>query len=130
MINIRKLVALDMVIHGTRFILAEYAFGVIVLFLLGLSTIRAGSKGIIYSNWQTLLGFWLLAVALNYIPPFIYALLIARGGTVKEEGEPEIAHVKRYTMQQVIIIVPLLVVIVAIVQEAGKRRDPQDNHRK
>ena len=125
MINIRKLVALDMVLHGTRFILAEYAFGVIVLFLLGLSSIRAGPKGMIYSSWQTLLGFWLLVVSVNYIPPFIYALLIARAGTVKEEGEPELAYVKRYTVQQVIIIVPLLVVIVAIVQEAGKRRDPQ-----
>jgi hypothetical protein len=129
MVNIRKLVALDIVLHGTRFILAEDAFGVVVLFLLGLSSIRAGPKGIINSNWQTLLGFWLLAVAANYIPPFIYAVLIARGGTVKEEGEPELEHAKRYTLQQVIIFVPLLVVIAAIVQEAGKRRDPQNNHK-
>jgi hypothetical protein len=64
------------------------------------------------------LGFWLVSIAANYIPLFIYAVLIAKGGTVKGEGQPELAHAKRYGIQQVIILVPFLVVILALLQES------------
>jgi hypothetical protein len=67
------------------------------------------------------LGFWLLGIAANYIPLLIYAILIAKAGTVKEEGQPELARIKRYGVQQVIILVPLLVAAAALVQEAHQR---------
>jgi hypothetical protein len=41
MINIRKLAAADMVWLGTWIILVEYAFGIVLPFVLGLISIRA-----------------------------------------------------------------------------------------
>jgi hypothetical protein len=120
MINIRKLAALDMVLHSTRFIVAEFTIGIVLPLFLGLISIRAGFFGTALVAWQVAFGVWLVSIAANYIPLAIYAVLIARGGTEKQEGEPELAHAKRYGIQQVIILIPFLVVILALVQE-GRR---------
>ena len=64
------------------------------------------------------MGAWLVSIAANYISLFIYAVLIARGGTVKEAGQPELVRAKRYGVQQVIILIPFLVVIVVFLREA------------
>ena len=117
MINIRKLAAVDMAIHGARFIVAEYAIGVILPLILGVVPIRSIFFGVVYAGWEIVLVFWLLGASANYIPLLIYAILIARGGTIKEEGQPELARVKRYNVQQVIILVPFLVAVLALVQE-------------
>ena len=122
MIKIRKLAAVDMAWLGTRVILTEYAIGVILPFILGLLSIRSGFFGPTPSAWESVLGIWLVGIAANYVPLFIYAVMIAKAGTVKEEGEPEIAHAKRYGIQQVIILVPFLVIIVALIQERWSRR--------
>ena len=106
-----------MVAHGTRLITAEFAVGIIGPFILGVLSLRAGLADSTPANWMTVLGIWLLGIAANYIPLFIYAVLIARDGTVEREGRPELAHAKRYGVQQVIILVPLLVCIVAVAQE-------------
>ena len=121
MINIRKLVAVDMVWLGTRVIVAEYALGIVLPLILGLLSIRAGLYESAPSGWETASGSWLLSIAANYIPLFLYAVLIARGGTVKKEGQPELAHAKRYGVQQAIILVPFLVVILALLQERHRR---------
>ena len=121
MISIRKLAAVDMAWLGPRIIVTEYALGIGLPLLLGLLSIRAGLSERVPSNWETALGFWLLSIAANYVPLFLYAVSIARGGTAKVEGEPELAHAKRYRVQQVIILVPFLVVALALIQE-GRRR--------
>ncbi len=122
MINIRKLAAVDMVWLGPRVIIAEYALGVVLPLSLGLFSIRLGFPGYVKSGWETAVGFWLVSIGLNYIPLFIYAVLIARGGTVKEEGQAELAHARRYGTQQVIILIPFFVVILALVQEYHRRQ--------
>jgi hypothetical protein len=122
MINIRKLAAVDMALNGTRFILIEFAIGIVLPLVLGLNSIRSDLFGVVHSVWETALGFWLVGIAANYIPLFIYAVKIARDGTVKDEGDPEIARANRYTIQQFIIFVPLLVVILALIQESPRRR--------
>jgi hypothetical protein len=122
MIEIRKLAAVDMAWLGTRVILAEYALGVLLPAILGVISIRGGMSDTGQIGFGTTLGFWLIGIAANYVPLFIYAVLIARAGTAKAEGEPEIAHARRYGLQQVIILVPLLVVIVALVQERRRAR--------
>ena len=121
MINIRKLAAIDMLWLGTRVIVTEYALGIVLPLILGLLSIRSGLFAPVHSTWQTVMGVWLVSIAANYIPLFIYAVLIARGGTVKEEGHPELMRAKRYGLQQVIILIPFLVVIVALLQEAQYR---------
>jgi hypothetical protein len=65
---------------------------------------------------------WLISIAANYLPLFLYAVSIARAGTVKAEGEPELPHARRYGVQQVIILIPFLVVAIAIVQERRRRK--------
>lgn len=63
------------------------------------------------------MGIWLLAIAVNFIPVFVYFVVIVSARTVKEEGQPEIAHTKRYGVQRSIILVPFLVDFVTIVPE-------------
>jgi hypothetical protein len=135
MINIRKLAAVDMAGLGTRVIVVEYALGILLPLILGVISIRSGLKG--PAGWQAVSGFWLavshrravavrgtngVAIACNYIPLFIYAVLIAKAGTVQEEGQPEFVHLRRYSLQQVIILIPCGVVVLALNQEYNRRR--------
>ena len=122
MINIRKLAAVDMTLNGTRFILWEFALGVVLPLILGLLSIRAGFMQSSPVNWENAMGFWLVGIALNYIPLFLYATLIAKAGSVKQEGGPEVKYAKRYGVQQVIILIPLLVVLLALAQETQSRQ--------
>ena len=123
MINIRKLVAVDMAWLGTRVIVAEYALGVALPLALGLLSIRAGLFSQVVVGWEAALGVWLVCIGMNYIPLFIYAVLIAKAKSANEEGQSEFAHAKRYGTQQVIILVPLLVIIVALVQEGRRHQN-------
>jgi hypothetical protein len=116
MICIRKLAAVDMAWLGPRLVVTEYALGVFLPLGLGLLSLRSSLGGLALS-WPELLGIWLITIAANYIPLFIYAVMIARAGTVKEEGQSEIARATKYGVQQLIILIPFLVVIVALGQE-------------
>ena len=107
---------------GARVILAEYALGIVLPLILGLISIRSGLLRPLEIGWEAVLGAWLVTIAMNYLPLFIYALRIARAGTAKEEGQPEIVHAKRYGVQQVIILVPFLVVALALMQEGRYRQ--------
>lgn len=113
LIEVRKLAAVDMAWLGPRIIIIEYAAGVILPLALGFLTLR---------STQTLLGVWLLTIAANYVPLLLYAVSIARLGSVEAEGGPEIKHARRYGFQQVIILVPCLVILIAIVQEIQRQK--------
>ncbi len=119
MINIRKLVAVDMLIHGNRFILVEFALGIVLPILLGLFSVRSGIFSQHISVWQTTLGFWLLGIGINYTALFFYAILISRKNTAKSEGQSELTHLRKNGIQQVFILVPLMVLLVSIIQELG-----------
>jgi len=121
-INIRKLVALDMLLHGTRFILAEFAFGILCPIVIFIVFLRAKSLDVVQPLWVILLGYWLVGLAVNYIPLFIYAVIIAGNGSVAEEAQPERANVLKYSLQQFIIFIPLLVAVVALLQESRRYR--------
>jgi hypothetical protein len=97
---------------------AEFALGIALPLVLGLFSIRAGLFAGAPSWWETALGLWLVGIAANYVPLLIYAVAIARGRTVKQEGQSELAQVKRYGIQQMIILIPFLVVVLALVQES------------
>jgi hypothetical protein len=126
LISIRKLAAVDMAWLGTRIILVEYALGIILPLILGVISIRSGFSSSVFSTWEAASGLWLVSIATNYVPLFIYAVLLAKGGTVKAEGEPELAHARRYGVQQIIILVPFLVVILALAQEARGRKETKE----
>ena len=122
MIEIRKLAAVDMAWLGTRVIVTEYALGVILPLVLGIFSLRAGLAQEDLANWQTILGAWLVTISANYIPLFLYSVVIARTGSAQIEGRPEFAHAGRYGIQQAIILVPLFVVLLALAQERKRRR--------
>src|SRR5215470_17672520 len=109
MIEVRKLAAVDMAWLGTRVIVTEYALGVMLPLALGILSLRAGLAQQDLANWQTILGTWLVTISANYVPLFLYAVVIARAGTVRVEGLPEFPHAGRYGIQQTIILVPLFV---------------------
>jgi hypothetical protein len=111
-----------MLIHGKRFIIGEFAIGVLLALVLGLITLRSYLTGSLQFLWA-ILGIWLIGIAANYIPLFIYSVMIAKGGTVQEEGQPELAHIKRYSVQQLILFIPFLVTVLTLVQESHQRRD-------
>src|SRR6516164_4009607 len=117
MIELRKLAALEMAWLGARVIVTEYALGVMLSLVVGIFSLRAGLGQQDLVNWQTILGTWLVTISANYVPLFIYAVVIARAGTVQKEGLPEVAHAARYRIQQAIILVPLFVVLLALIQE-------------
>ena len=120
MINIRKLAAVEMAWLGTGVIITEYALGASMPLFLGVFSIRSALLSPILVGWEVFLGAWLIAISVNYIPLFIYAILIARTGSAKEEGQAEIARARKYGSQQVIILIPLMVVIFALVQESRR----------
>ena len=122
MIEVRKLAALEMAWLGARVIVTEYALGVMLSLVVGIFSLRVGLAQQDLVNWQTILGAWLLTISANYIPLFLYAVAIARGGTVREEGLPEFAQAGRYGIQQAIILVPLFVVFLAYAQERQRRK--------
>lgn len=123
-IEVRKLAAVDMVWLGTRVVVAEYALGVVLPLALGVLSLRSGLATPGYSTWQVALSAWLVAISINYVPLFLFAVSMARSGTVMAIGTPELKHARRYGFQQVIILVPLLVVILAIAQELRRRNAP------
>ena len=120
LIEIRKLAAVDMAWLGSRVIVAEYFAGIVLPLALGAFTLRS-----IYPfHWSKLFGVWLITIAANYIPLFIYAVIISRSGTAATEGQPEIKHARRYGFQQLMILVPFMVVIVALIQELRRNQNP------
>jgi len=117
---VRKLVALDIVLHGPRFIMIEFGVGTPAMLAVGL-WLMSGSPA--YA-----LGLYLLLAGLNYIPLLIYAVLIVRGGSARRETEYGLSHdrhyVRKYSTQQLLLFVPLAVLVLAIAQELRQSQSP------
>jgi hypothetical protein len=107
--NVRRLVALDMALHGPKFILIEFGLGVPVPMILGLSLVLGG---------QWILGLYIFTLGINYVPTLIYAVKLRRDyGEVVNMDDPGIGKLNRkYSLQQFIIFVPFSIVALAILQ--------------
>jgi len=117
---VRKLVALDIVLHGPRFIMIEFGVGTPAILAVGL-WLMSGSLA--YA-----LGLYLFLTGLNYVPLLIYAVLIVRGGSARKETEYGLSHdrhyVRKYSTQQLLLFVPLAVMALAIAQELKQSQSP------
>jgi hypothetical protein len=115
-INVRKLVALDIALHGARFIMVEFGVGTPAILAVG---VYLAAKG------QPVLGVYLLLTGINYVPLLIYAILIARRGSAKREVADGLSqdkhYVRKYSTQQLLIFVPLAVILLAAAQELTKQ---------
>jgi hypothetical protein len=113
-IDIRRLVALDIALHGQIPITAEFIFGV-----FGIATI-----GILSLSGSLILGGYMILISLNYIPPLAYSLLIGSQKNAKKEARVEMSDLRRYGpkygFQQLLIFVPFAILIVSVVQEFNR----------
>ncbi len=116
LMNVRKLVALDIALHGPRFIMVEFGVGTPVILLVGGLLVVAGEQ---------YLGWYLLLTGLNYLPLLAYALLVVRKGSAKVEVDEDLArdrhYVRKYSIQQFFLFVPLFVLLLALVQMVSHR---------
>lgn len=126
LINVRKLVALDLVLHGPWFILAEFGIAVALGGALGIFLIYAGmfsSQG--RSPFAIILGIYTLLLGINYVPLLLHAIDLARHRTARDEVAYELTHkdyfVRKYSVQQFLVLVPLALPILDIRQEAQRR---------
>ena len=126
-INIRKLVALDIIFHGSKFILAEFAFGVFASAALGFVILYLGLAVMHVSDPRQCLivGCYILSLGINYVPLLLYAIQIARQGSAQEEVAFELTqkarYGRKYTAQSLLVLLPLVVPVLAIAQEWRKQ---------
>jgi hypothetical protein len=115
LIVIRKLVALDLTLHGSKFILAEFGLTTPLLFAFGLY--------LILTNVASIFGIYVFLAGFNYLLLLIYAAIIVKKGTAREEVEYGLTqnkhYVRKYSAQQIIVFVPIVMIILAIIQETN-----------
>lgn len=125
-INIRKLVALDIVFHGPKLIVAEFAFAVFVTVGIALVIAVPGFFSGHFSLNQILWSSYILCIGLNYVPLLLYAISIVQRGSAQEEAALELAqrerYARKYTRQSFLLLLPLVVPILAVYQEWQKQR--------
>ena len=121
-INVRKLAALDIVFHGPRLILIEFALCMVVCAALGLWSFFSP----IHSPFMIVIGCFFMWVALNYVPLLLYAISIVRCKSAQQEVAFELAHkdtyARKYTLQTtMLLLVPLVLPLLAVYQEVHRR---------
>lgn len=120
-LDVRKLAALDMAVHGKRFIVIEFGVGVVGCAVLGALSVAAGVRS--GAAWELLLGAALLWIGINYVPLAVHAIDLARSGTAGEEAVKEIEHpelIRQYTFRQLWILVPFAVVAMDLAQRRSR----------
>jgi len=113
MINPRKLAAIDIVFLGPKFIIIEFAGGVLLCAALGVFILFRG-----HSSTQLVLGLYLISLGINYMPMLIYAVAITKGDSARRELGNELDDKSRamskYRRQSLWLLIPLLVPIIAL----------------
>jgi hypothetical protein len=125
-INVRKLAALDLVFHGSRFVLIEFAGAVVLTGVLAALSLRSALWGPGHPVvWELVLGVLLASIGANYVPLLMNSVDLIRGGTAREEVALELEQAgqsqRRYETQQFLLAVPLAMVAIAIVQALASR---------
>jgi len=119
MIQVRKLVAVELTFLGPKVVLAEYGFAVVVGALLGLLSLRVAVWRT-HATWQVLLGIYLLFLALTYGVLLAEAIAMARRGDCREELGDELedtgAAMRKYRRQSFWILVPMAVPVAWVLQ--------------
>jgi hypothetical protein len=125
-INVRKLVALDIALHGARFIVGEFAIGIALCAALGVwLAVSALPLGHAASAFKLVLGAYFLCLALNYVPMLLYAIALARSKSARQEVAAEMPakgkYPLKYAVQQLLLVVPLAIPLLALGQEMRRR---------
>ncbi len=111
-INVRRLVSLDIVLHGERFIMLEFGIGTPGILLIGYYLTVTG---------PFLLGLYLFLTGLNYIPILAYTIVTIRHHSAKRDVEQEMTsephYVRKYSIQQFLIFIPFVITLLAVAQK-------------
>ena len=113
-INIRKLVAIDLVLNGWNFITIESFLSVFFPMALGILF------------FGTFLGLYFILLSLNYTTILVYNLLIGSQSNAKKEVRYELSKpnraktIRKYNFQQLIGFIPLTFIILSLLQEIKK----------
>jgi hypothetical protein len=120
MIQVRKLVAVELVFLGPKIVFAEYGFAVVVGAAIGILSLRVGLLRT-HALWQELLGVYLILLSLTYAVLLALAIAMVRRGTAREEIGDELdntaATFRKYRRQSLWILVPLIVPLAAIAEQ-------------
>jgi len=112
-INPRKLAAIDIIFLGPKFIIIEFAGGVILCASLGIFVLLRS-----HSVMTLALGLYLISLGINYVPMLIYAVAITKNDSAWTEMGDELDDKRRamakYRRQSLLLLVPLLVPIVSV----------------
>ena len=127
-INVRKLAALDIALHGAPLILVEFGAAIAIGTAGGVwltSTAIPVSQGA--ALFRLVVGAYLLCVAINYVPLLLYGIAVARRGSARQEAAAELAEkdgrsARRYGTQSLLLILPLVIPALALAQEMLGRR--------
>ncbi|MFI5412272.1 MAG: hypothetical protein ACHQX1_00060 [Candidatus Micrarchaeales archaeon] len=106
MINIRKLVALDISLHGYTFIISEFFFGVIAAFIIGFLSLKI----------QPYLGYYIISLGINYVPLLLFAIDMKLKNSAEKESKGEMKRVYKYTIQQFVIFIPFSMILLVALQ--------------
>ncbi len=131
-INIRKLAALDVVFHGSRLILAEFALGVVFCGGGGIFTLFTFFRNPSHPVFVVIIGLYLSWLAVNYVPLLLYTISIVRGKSAEREVAFELEHkdvyARKYGLQSLLLALPLVVPLLALSQEVQKRSRLRKHH--
>jgi hypothetical protein len=109
-------VALDINLHGPRFIIVEFGVGTPAIITVGL-LLMLGSSAF-------LLGLYILLTGIDYLPLLAYAIVLIRNHTAEKEfsyGLSQDKHYNRkYSIQQLMIFLPAVILLIAVIQELKK----------
>lgn len=106
---------------GYKAIYAEYAAAVVLAIALGLVLLFRN-----HSEWQFLLGIYLICLGINYAPMWVYAILIGNRQNAQAEITTELAELgkqkiaSRYRSVSLLLLFPLVVPILAAVYELSR----------
>ena len=122
-IQVRKLVAVELTFLGPKIVIAEYAVAVVVGLLVAVLSLRSGLYRT-HAMWQTLLGFYLLFIVLAYAVLLASAIGMARRGDCRNEIVDELNNTRevfrKYRRQSLWILVPLAVPLAALRQHLNR----------
>lgn len=112
MIEVRKLVAVELTFLGPKIVFAEYGFAVVAGAVLGLLSLRAGLWRT-HAMRQVPLGIYLFFLALTYLVLLFEAIAMAGRGDCREELGDETedtgAAFRKYRRQSLWLLVPIAV---------------------
>lgn len=121
MISVRKLAALDIVFHGSKVVLGEFAVGVFLPLAISALSLWHSRSWLGFA-----FGLYMLALGINYLPLLMHAIFLVQRGDAGAEVSHELSDhpqsARKYGMQSLLLLVPLAIPALALAQFRSRLR--------